>query len=315
MAHCVWIGIDVSSAWLDVATYPATQNQRFAYTDEGIAALQAWAGAHGEGCIAMEATGGMERRLAYKLLEAGCQVRIVNPQRVRSFARAITPAKNDPLDAQMIAHFAATVDGPPVTRDQEREDLAAMIGLRQLLSDQITALRNNATSQTLTAMRDLATKQIKQMRSALRAIEAQIDAAVAACAQMARRRALLVSMPAVGPVVSAGLLALLPELGQLSPGKIAALVGVAPFDDQSGGRNGARHIRGGRAELRKLLYMAALVASRRNKVMKEFYDRLRGRGKPAKVALMAVVHKMLTRLNAMLRTDEPWNDDHVSARA
>jgi len=315
MAHLLWIGIDVSSAWLDVATYPTTHNQRFAYTDAGLDALLAWADAQGAAGIALEATGGIERRLARRLLDAGHHVRQLNPQRVRNFARAITPAKTDPLDARMIAHFAATVDGPPMTRNQVREEIAAMVGLRQLLSDQLTALRNNARCQTQATMRDLAARQIKALRAAIQEIEAQIDAAVAACAQMAQRRRLLQSMPAVGPVVSAGLLAQLPELGQLAPGKIAALVGVAPFDDQSGGRSGARHIRGGRTQLRNLLYMAALVASRRNPVLRAFYERLRGRGKPAKVALVAVMHKMLTQLNAMLRHGQAWNAHHICAKA
>lgn len=119
----------------------------------------------------------------------------------------------------------------------------------------------------------------------------------------------------VGPVVSAGLIARLPELGRLSAAKVAALVGVAPYDDDSGERSGKRRISGGRIDLRNLLYMAALVASRRNPVMQRFYERLRARGKPAKVALVAVMHKMLNRLNAMVHTGQPWDPAHVCTRA
>jgi len=305
MAQQLWIGIDVCAQWLDVATWPATENKRFPYTDAGLAALLAWLASRAVAGVAMEATGGIERRLAYVLADGGRAVRILNPKRVRDFASSITAAKNDRIDAMMIARFASVVPGAPLQRDASREALAEMVALRQLLSDHITALRNHGRLLRHPAMRAQIASQIKALRVRMQQIGRDIEAAIKASAPLAEQCALLRSMPGVGPVVSAAVLAWLPELGRLSPAKVAALVGVAPYDDDSGARSGKRHISGGRMDLRNLLYMAALVASRRNPVMQRFYQRLLARGKPAKVALVAVMHKMLNRLNAMVHTGQP----------
>jgi transposase len=315
MAQQLWVGIDVCAKWLDIATWPATENKRFPYTDEGIAALLAWLASRAVADIAMEATGGIERRLAYLLADAGRAPRILNPKRVRDFANAITAAKNDRIDAMMIARFASVVPGAPLQRDPAREALAEMVGLRQLFSGQITALRNHGKLLRQPALRAQIASQVKALRARMQKISQDIEAAIKACASLAEPCALLRSMPGVGPVVSAAVIAWLPELGRLSPAKVAALVGVAPYDDDSGDRSGKRHISGGRIDLRNLLYMAALVASRRNPVMQRFYERLRARGKPAKVALVAVMHKMLNRLNAMVHTGQPWDPAHVCTRA
>jgi transposase len=315
MAQQFWIGIDLSGAWLDVATYPATTHQRFAYNDTGVAALLLWLTGLSVAGIAMEATGGLERALAHVLADAGHPPRILNPRRVRDFARAITAAKNDRIDAAMIAHFAATAPGPVMQRDPDREALAEIVGLRQLLSDQLTALLNHGRGVRQPVLRTRIAAQAKALRLRIQQLNRDIAAAIAASEKLAAMAALMRSMPGIGPVVAAALLAWLPELGRLSPAKVAALVGVAPFDDDSGGRSGRRHIAGGRMDVRNLLYMAALVASRRNPVMQRFYERLRTAGKPAKVALVAVMHKMLNRLNAMIHTGKKWNPDHVSARA
>jgi transposase len=275
-----------------------------------MAALLDWLASRDIAGIAMEATGGIERQLAYALANAGKAPRILNPKRVRSFAKAITPAKNDRIDAAMIAHYAAVAPGAPIERDLAREAVAEMVGLRQLLSDQVTALLNHGRRLRQPSLRAYIASQIKTLRARMQRIAREIDAAIKASAELAERAALLRSMPGIGPVVSAGLVALMPELGKLSAAKISALLGVAPFDDDSGDRSGKRRISGGRVAPRNLLYMAALVASRRNPVMRSFYERLRARGKPAKVALVAVMHKMLTRLNAMLHTGQAWDPDH-----
>jgi len=315
MAHQLWIGIDISSKWLDVATFPATEARRFPYTEEGLAALLAWLAGRDVAGIAMEATGGIERQLAYVLANAGKPPRILNPKRVRDFAKSITPAKNDRIDAAMIARYAAIAPGAPIARDLAREALAEMVGLRQLLSEQVTALLNHGRLLRQPSARAHIASQVKVLRARMQRIARDIEAAIKASAELADQAALLRSMPGVGPVVSAGLLALVPELGRLSAAKVAALLGVAPFDDDSGDRRGKRRISGGRVAPRNLLYMAALVASRRNPVMQAFYERLRARGKPAKVALVAVMHKMLTRLNAMVHTGHAWDPDHRGAHA
>jgi transposase len=314
MAQQSWIGIDVSGKQLDVATYPFDQSQSFANDAAGHAALLTWLAARAVSEVAMEATGGIEREVAEALHAAGYKTRVLNPKRVRDFARAITPAKNDRLDARIIARFAATVSGEPIERNPARERLDEMVTTRQFLSEQLTAAGNHARRLREPETRDLLAQHIKALRAELRSLSQAITAAILADETLRPEYQRLISVPGIGPAVAAGLLAWLPELGRQPAAKLAALVGVAPFDDDSGDRRGARHIRGGRAPLRNLLYMAALVASQRNAVLRAFYQRLCAKGKPAKVALVAVMHKLLTRLNAMLRAGRDWDGEHVCAR-
>ena len=314
MAHPVWVGIDVSGKWLDVGSHPPTETLRLPNTDAGIADLLAWLAARPVSGVAMEATGGIERTVAYALADAGHQPRIVNPKRVRDFAKAISPAKNDRIDAGRIAHFAATVAVVPIERDLVRERLDEMLTTRQFLMAQLIAARNHARLLRVPAMRTQMASHIKLLRTRMAAVDAAIEAAIKADAGLAQDRKRLCTMPSIGAVTGAGFVAWLPELGRLSGGKIAALVGVAPFDDDSGDRSGKRHISGGRVGLRNLLYMAALSAIQYNPVMKAFYERLLAAGKLKKVALVAVMHKMLTRLNAMQRTGQDWNPGHVCVR-
>jgi transposase len=315
MAQPVWVGIDVSGKWLDIGTYPQRQTMRFAYTDEGIVDFLAWLAARTVSGVAMEATGGIERRVADALSDAGYQPRLLNPKRVRDFSKGISLAKNDRIDACRIAQFAATVAGQPIERNIARERLDEMVSARQFLLRQMTAARNHARLLRVPAVRSQMASHLKAIRTRLRAVEQDIAAAIAADAVMCEDGARDRTMPGIGPVNGAGIVAWLPELGRLSAAQIAALVGVAPFDDNSGDRNGQRHIAGRRKALRDLLYMAALSAGRYNPVMKAFYNRLVGNGKRKKVALVAVMPKMLTRLNAMQRNRQPWNGDHVCVRA
>lgn len=315
MAQSIWVGIDVCKQWLDISTYPATRRWRVPYTQAGLAELLAWLSEREIAGVAMEATGGIERDLAAALRQAGYLPRIVNPKRVRDFAKSISPAKNDRVDGDRIAHYAATVQPPPaVPRDQTRARLAELVGTRQFLSHQLVDLGNHARLLREKTLRTLTARQIKALRADIAKLDRAIADAIAQCTVMAEQARLLRSMPGIGPVAAACLLAWLPELGQLPPAKLAALVGVAPFDDDSGDRHGKRHISGGRMDLRNVLYMAALTASRHNPVIAAFYQRLCARGKPAKVALVAVMHKMLTRLSAMLHTGKAWEPDHACAR-
>ena len=314
MAQPIWVGIDVSGKWLDVGSYPQQETMRLPNTDAGITELLAWLSVRMVTGVAMEATGGIERNVAYALADAGHQPRIVNPKRVRDFSKAISPVKNDRIDAGRIAHFAATVAVVPIERDKTRERLDEMVTTRQFLMGQLIAARNHARLLRVPAMRAHMAGQIKAMQLRMVAVERDIEAAIKADELIRQDRNRLCTMPSVGPVVGAALLAWLPELGRLSAGKVAALAGVAPFDDDSGDRSGKRHISGGRIGLRNLLYMAALSAIQHNPVMKAFYERLLASGKLKKVALVAVMHKMLTRLNAMQRTGKEWNGDHVCVR-
>ena len=190
-----------------------------------------------------------------------------------------------------------------------------MVTARQFLRHQLDGACNHARGLLVPAIRSGMASHIKAIRAQIAAVERQIAAAIAADADLCEDCARYRTMPGIGPINGAGLVAWLPELGRLSAAKIAALVGVAPFDDDSGDRRGQRHIAGGRKALRNLLYMAAVVASRHNPVMKAFYNRLLSGGKLKKVALVAVMRKMLVRLNAMQRTRQPWNGDHVCGRA
>jgi transposase len=236
-------------------------------------------------------------------------------KRVRDFSQAISPVKNDRIDACRIAHFAATVAVVPIERDKTRERLDEMVTTRQFLMNQLIAARNHARLLRVPLMRAHLASQIKALRARMTAVERDIEQVIKADQAIQRDRQRLCTMPGVGPVLGAALLAWLPELGRLSAGKLAALVGVAPFDDDSGGRSGKRHISGGRIGLRNLFYMASLSAIQHNPVMKTFYHRLIASGTLKKVALVAVMHKMLTRLNAMQRSGQGWNGGHVCVRA
>jgi transposase len=315
MAQPIWVGIDVSGKWLDVGSHPTRETMRVRYTDAGIADLLGWLAARTITGVAMEATGGIERTIAYALADAGYQPRIVNPKRVRDFSKAISPIKNDRIDACRIAHFAATVAVEPIERDKVRERLDEMVTTRQFLMGQLIAARNHARLLRIPTMRAHMARQIKAARTRMAAVERDIEVIIQGDAAINQERDLLCTMPSIGAVVGAAVVAWLPELGRLSAGKMAALVGVAPYDDDSGDRSGKRHISGGRIGLRNLLYMAALSAIQHNPVMKAFYERLLAKGKLKKVALVAVMHKMLTRLNAMKRTGQAWNTDHVCLRA
>jgi transposase len=314
MAQPIWVGIDVSGKWLDVGSHPTQETIRFAYTEAGMSDLLAWLTRRTVAAVAMEATGGIERTVAYALADAGYQPRIVNPKRVRDFSKAISPVKNDRIDACRIAHFAATVTVTPIERDKVRERLDEMVTTRSFLMNQLVAARNHARLLRVPAMRAHMASHIKALRTRMAAVERDIEAAIKADDAIGQDRERLCTMPSIGPVVGAALVAWLPELGRLSAGKVAALVGLAPFDDDSGDRSGKRHISGGRVGLRNLLYMAALSAIQHNPVMKAFYERLLASGKLKKVALVAVMHKMLTRLNAMQRTGQPWDSAHVCVR-
>ena len=314
MTQPMWVGIDVSGKWLDVGSHPQQETIRLPYTDAGLADLLVWLDGRVVIGVAMEATGGIERTVAYASADAGHQPRIVNPKRVRDFSKAISPVKNDRIDACRIAHFAATVAVVPIERDKVREQLDEMVTTRQFLMNQLIAARNHARLLRVPAMRAHMASQIKAMRMRMAAVERDIEGVIKADEAIDRDRKRLCTMPGIGPVVGAALVALLPELGRLSAGKVAALVGVAPFDDDSGDRSGKRHISGGRIGLRNLLYMASLSAIQHNPVITAFYQRLIAGGKLKKVALVAVMHKMLTRLNAMQRSGQVWNAGHVCVR-
>ena len=302
------IGIDVSKDWLDVATADGEDRFRVATDRAGLDALvERLSAPGGAPAVGLEASGGYERVVIDRLRQAGIAVRLVDPARVRQFARATgVKAKNDRLDAAVIAAFTGTVDGPEVRDDAHRRRLRAFVAHRRQLSDTIVALDNQmrlATDPELKAMaaehRALLVRQRNDVEHRIVDILGQ-DPATAALFELLR------TAPGVGPVLAWTLIAEMPELGTLDRGKIAALAGVAPFDRDSGAHKGRRTIFGGRANLRKVLYMAALAAARHNPAIATVHRRLIDNGKPPKVAITACMRKLIVILNAMVRDNQPW---------
>lgn len=303
------IGIDVAKRELVVARRPEPAQWTVPNTADGHAALVARLApvARALELIVLEATGGYETAVVAALAEAGLPVVVVNPRQVRDFARATGQrAKTDRLDAAMLALFAERVQ--PVVRpvsDDEAQDLRAVLLRRRQLLDMLGAERNRL-GLARRAVRPSLTHHIAFLERELRDADAELRTRVAQAPDWRARDDLQQSVPGIGPVVSLTLLADLPELGTISAKQAAALVGVAPVARDSGAQRGTRAIAGGRASVRTALYMAALVATRHNPVIKAFYTRLVTAGKPKKVALVACMRKLLTILTAMLRAGTPW---------
>ena len=260
--------------------------------------------------IGLEATGGYERGVMRALLAAGMSVRQINPLRLRQFARASgVVAKNDPLDARMIASFVAIMPTRPAQRHTPAvERLAEILAVRRQLNDEKVAAENAGRLLEDAMLQHLSRRRIARLSTDIDILDERLVEIVATDPTLAHRYRLLISMPGVGPVLASTLIALLPELGRLNRKKIAALVGVAPYDFDSGLLKGVRRIWGGRAPVRNVLYMAAMSASQHNRALKLFHERLKADGKEPKVAIVAVMRKMITTLNAMVRDDVVWAD-------
>jgi len=301
-------GLDVSKDHLDLHVRPAGAAARFANDDAGIAALVARLAAAAPDRVVVEATGGYEAPAVAALAAAGLPVVVVNPRQARDFARATGRlAKTDALDAAALAAFAEAIR-PPVRPlpDADARALAALVARRRQLVEMRTAEQNRlglAAPGVARSIRD----HIRWLDRQLDRAGRELAAAVEASPVWRAKDDLLQSAPGVGPVVSRTLLAEVPELGTVSGRRIAALVGVAPVADDSGRHRGARAIAGGRAGARSGLYMACLSAVRYNPALRAVYARLRAAGKPAKVALVAAMRKLLVILNAMLRDNRPWD--------
>jgi transposase len=304
------VGIDLSGARWDVRYCADGEAASFPTDEAGQAALRAWLTRHASGAmIACEASGGLERHLVQALAPAGFKVRIVDAARVRKFAQSGgVRAKTDRIDAGVIAHFAETFPGKPVELDAARAVLGEWVSVRDATVEAITVLQNQLRQSTLDAVKRLQTKRITGLRQDLKRIEARIGRLIKATPSFAADAALLGSVPSIGVVNVARLIARMPELGKISNRKAAALIGVVPYDNQSGRRDSRRHISGGRTDIRNGLFMAALTAVVYNPALKAFYEGLLARGKLKKVALVAVMHKLVVILNVILNTRRPWTD-------
>ena len=303
-------GIDVSKDRLDVMVVPEEQCCSVPNDAGGWAALVERLRNFSIAAIGLEASGGYERGVARALLAAGISVRQVNPFKLRQFARASgVLAKNDPLDARMIASFVAIMPTRPAQRPTPAaEQLAEMLAVRRQLSAEKVAAENASRLLEDAMLQRLSRRRIGRLAADIELLDKRLVEIVATDAALAHRYRLLTSMPGVGPVLACTLIALLPELGGMTRKQVAALVGVAPYAFESGTLKGRRCIWGGRANVRQVLYMAAMSASNWNPELKAFHDRLEAAGKKPKVTIVAVMRKMITTLNAMVRDDVVWAD-------
>jgi transposase len=303
----VFVGIDVAKDHLDVAVIPTGEAFQVGNDREGRADLVRRLRGLGCEAVGLEASGGYERAVLKALLKADLPARRLNPFRVRQFALACgILAKNDRIDAAVIARFVATLPSRQALRDEAAERIAELVSARRQLSEEMTRAGHQAEQAQAALVKRLFRRRAQRLATDIRLIDETLAKAIAKDPELARKAALLRSVPGVGPVFCHTLLGLLPELGSLTNRQVAALVGVAPYDCDSGRFKGQRHIFGGRKAVRDVAYMAALVGGRYNPVLTAFRQRLIAAGKKPKVALVAVMRKLITILNAMLRDGLEW---------
>jgi transposase len=306
---CAYVGIDVSKGTLDVHIRPEANAFALPNDPQGIADLVAWLAPLRPALVVLEATGGLEHATAAALAAAGHHVAVVNPRQARDFAKATGRlAKTDKIDAEGLALFAERIRPEPrPLPDASAREFEALLQRRRQLLEMRAAEQNRLGTAAAAKVRVSLQAHIDWLSKQLDKVDNELGAAVEASPVWRAKDELLQSIKGVGPAVSRTLLAALPELGTLTRQQIAALAGLAPLNRDSGQRKGQRSIGGGRAEVRSLLYMAALSAARYNPALRAFSERLRLAGKATKVRLVAVARKLLTIANAVLRDGRAWD--------
>lgn len=308
------VGIDVSKARLDWAVHEPAQGGEVPNDEAGCRALLRQLAARKPTLIVLEATGGLEMLIVSTLATAGLPVAVVNPRQVRDFAKASGRlAKTDTLDAKVLAHFGEAIK-PPVRplKDEDTQALSALMVRRRQLVEMLTAEKNRLAS-THPKLRSDVQVHIRWLEKRLNGVNQDLSRALKASPVWCAKAEILASAKGVGPVLTVTLLAGLPELGALNRHQIAALVGTCPFNRDSGTMRGKRTIFGGRAEVRAVLHMATLTATRYNPIIKAFYERLMTAGKKHKVALTACMRKFITILNTMLKQHQKFGEHLVKA--
>jgi transposase len=303
----LFAGIDISKSSLDVALSHSKEIKRFTNDEDGITELTRYLSGYPLELVVMEATGGLEKLVAAALTEAGIATVVVNPRQARNYAKAIgLLAKTDKIDARTLARFAQDIhpEVRPLPGEQTLQIKAAMARRRQVMG-MITAEKNRLQGAD-SSVRPLIEEHIIWLHGQLKDIDRNLDNQISSSPIWRAKETLLRSVPGIGPVVSRTLIGSLCELGELNRKQVAALVGVAPFNRDSGTLKGKRAVWGGRAAIRGPLYMAALVATGCNPVIGAFYQHLLAAGKSKKVALTACMRKLITILNAMLRDNRAW---------
>lgn len=316
MSEPVYVGIDVAKSSFEVAVSSQSQTLNLSNDEAGHAQLCELLAPLAPRLVLLEATGGYEQPLALALSAAGLRVSVINQRQARDFARCMGKlAKTDRIDAQALRGFAALLDAqghePRVLADEQQRELTALVVRRRQLVAMLVAER-----QRLALAHAKAKPSILFIMDAIAAQLSDVDGQLKEHVLLhhADLAALLTSVKGVGPTTASTLLAQLPELGKLNRKQITSLVGLAPINRDSGTLRGQRHIFGGRADVRRVLYVAALVGTRFNPVLKDFYARLLAAGKPKKVALVACMHKLLVILNAIARTKSPWRNELAEAQ-
>ena len=306
------VGVDVSKPLLDVAVMQTDEEFRVTNDEAGWADLIKRFKGRKVRVIGLEASGGYERGLIKALRKAGFRVHRVDAYRLRQYARAMGRlAKNDRIDARMIARFAAQMPTREPYVDPLVEQMAELVVARRQRTKDKVRLSNQLEQVRDPMLRRITRQRLQRIEAEILLIGKRLAEIVASDANLATRDRLIQSFLGAGPVLSHTLLALAPEIGEVDRRELAALIGVAPFDDQSGKRNGKRHIWGGRAEVRNVAYMAAMTAARCNPVLRAFKLRLIANGKCKKEAIVAVARRMLGIITALLRTGQEWNPHHA----
>lgn len=309
-----WVGIDVSQNSLDGYLFPQGTTFQVSNTQAGVQELIAQLQSTSPHLVVVESTGGLERTVVCGLQQQAIPVAIANPRKVKGFAIALGKAKTDKLDAEVIARFAHSVNlqpQPPIAASAQQ--LSDLVHRRQQLVDIQVAEKNRLTRASTTVRADIE-DHLKQLEHRIEALNQQIQALGQQQTDWQRKDTILQSVKGIGAVTAALVLVELPELGKLTDKQIARLVGVAPINHDSGKHKGKRMIAGGRTHVRCGLYMATLVATRHNPVIRDFYQRLLTKGKLKLVALVACMRKLLVILNAMIRDNQLWQDPVESSR-
>ena len=304
------VGIDISKDWLDAFAAPEGISSQFPNDRAGFRKLIAWIGS-GVDRIAYEPTGAFHRDLEDALLKAGLPIYAINPFQVRSFARSIgRRAKTDAVDARMLATMAAAVEDlrPTQARSEGQRDLAELHLIRDALVGDRTATTNRGKNLRTPVGKRVTRQRLRQIDRQLKLIDAEIRQRIEEEKEMERRAEILTSIPGISDITAAGLIVHLPELGMLTRSRAASLAGLAPVTRESGNWKGRSFIQGGRHRVRRMLYMLAVVAVRHNPDLKRKYEALVARGKPPKVALTAVMRKLLILANALVQQDRTWTE-------
>jgi transposase len=309
-----FVGVDVSKASLEVAVRPGGERWSTANDEREMPSLVERLRQIGPTLIVVEATGGLQTLVVAELSMAGLPVAVVNPRQARDFAKATGRlAKTDPIDAGVLAHFAQAIR-PEVRelKDEETQLLTALMSRRRQIVDMLTAEKNRLSVSPKGVRKEIQ-KHIEWLEARVQLMNRQISDAIKKSPVWREKDRILRSTPGVGPVLSVSLLAGVPELGKLNRQKLAALVGVAPLNRDSGLFKGTRKVWGGRAQVRAVLYMAAVSATRANSVIRAFYQRLIAAGKKPKVAITACMRRLLSILNVMIKNGTRWQEKEAAA--